>query len=163
MSIQQMPDDIISSIYKAVIKKEENVNVLGKFKDDTIDFFNKNKIAITPSIQDISEEHYITICDFIKDYINSLTKKQIDNIICHYGISNGMKLLHDYHKIGADTPDIGICEIISTIDYGFEKEIVELILYDEIGYNINWRTEGTGKLNTYIEFEDAMIAHMNRQ
>ena len=163
MSIQQMPGDIISSIYKAVIKKEENVNVLGKFKDATIDFFNKNKIAITPSIQDISEEHYITICDFINDYINSLTKKQIDTIICNYGISNGMKLLHDYHKIGLDTPDIGICDIISTIDNGIEKEIVELILYDEIGYNINWRTEGTGKLNTYIEFEDAMIAHMNRQ
>jgi hypothetical protein len=160
MSLHEMPTDIINSICDAIIKKEEDENVLIKFKDMTIAFIKEKEITVTENISYNNEENEKKIDDFIFNYIRNLTKKQMNSIICDYGISKGLKLFHNYHKIGLDDPDIEICEILNTEDYGIEKEIVELIIKNEIGYHTNWRTDGDGRLNTIIEYENAITAYM---
>jgi len=98
-------------------------------------------------MKDLSDnEDSRQIQDIIDNYIrNSLTKKEIDEIICKYGISKAMKLFHDFQKIGLNSPHIEICEILAKEDYGLEKEIVELIIKDAIGFETSWRTTGDGK------------------
>lgn len=121
-------------------------NVLQKFKDAVLVFCEKNDITILANLVTDDDDNRITI--FVSDYIKkTLTKKQIDSIICDYGISKSMKLFHDFQKIGLNSPDTEICDILSMEDYGIEKEIVELIINDEIGYRTDWRTTGDGALN----------------
>jgi len=138
---------------------ENRFSLLLKFKTAVLAFCEENKVTISAGLSDDEDDGFIA--DFVNQYIRkTLTPKQLDTIICDYGISKSMKLFHDYQKIGLNSPDIEICEILSMEDYGIEKEIVELIINDEIGYRINWRTEGDGKLNTATDYEAALTAHM---
>jgi len=85
------------------------------------------------------------IQDIISNYIRRIiTKKDTDAIICEYGIAKSMKLFNDFHITGMGEPWEEICEILTMEDYGLEKEIVELILKDEIGFETNWRITGDG-------------------
>lgn len=159
MSLQEMPIDIMHEIEKYVTEKESTTNVLNKFKDAVMAFCEEKKISISPNLSDDADDDLIN--DFVGDYIRkTLVPKQLDSIISDYGISKSMKLFHDFHKIGLDSPDVEICEILSIEDYGLEREIVELIINEEIGYNIDWRTNGDGRLNTVTEYEAVLTAHV---
>ena len=144
------------NLQEIINKKETDNSVLMKFKDATIAFLKQENLIANSNLSYDDNEDRIT--DFIGYYIrNTLTKKDIDCIICDYGISKAMKLFHDYHKIGLDSADIEICEILTIEDYGIEREIVELIINDEIGHNNNWRIEGDGRYNTYAQIQSTLI------
>jgi len=153
MLFHELPNDIICKIYNHVMKEE--VSVLEKFKNVVIDFLAKEKIVVSQSIYNTNE----IIDNMIRNYIKCLTKKEIDSIVCEYGISKAMKLLHDYNKICLDKHDTFICHNIAN-KHNIEESIVELIINDEIGYKINWRFEGNGRFNTIQEIEDAVNAHI---
>jgi len=82
------------------------------------------------------------IQDIITNYIRRIiTKKEMDAIICDYGIAKAMKLFHDFHCIGLNDSLEEISDILTMENYGLEKEIVELILKEEIGFETMWKTQ----------------------
>jgi hypothetical protein len=93
-------------------------------------------------MEDLSDnEDSEEIQDIITNYIRRIiTKKDINSIICEYGISKSMKLFNDFHRIGMGDSCKEISDILSTNDYSLEKEVVDLILKEEIGFETNWRT-----------------------
>ena len=143
-------------IFATIFDKEYDPSISALMKHKSIISEVIAELGLT-IIEDISDnEDSEKIRDIISDYIRRvLTIKEIDTIICEYGISKAIKLFHDYQKIGLDSPHIEICEIIATEDYGLENEIVELILNDAIGFENSWRTTGHGKATTQEEIVTA--------
>jgi hypothetical protein len=143
-------------IFATIFDKEydPSISVLMKHKSIISEVIAELGLTIIEDISDNEDSEKIR--DIISDYIRRiLTKKDIDAIICEYGISKAMKLFHDYQKIGLDSPHIEICEILAMEDYGIENEIVELIIKDAIGFENSWRTTGHGKPTTPEEVIEA--------
>jgi len=137
---------------------EPSTSVIGKHTQVITGLINDKGLTIMADISDNEDSEQIQ--DIISDYIRkTLTKKEIDAFICEYGISNSMKLFHDFQKIGLNSPYIEICEILAMEDYGLEKEIVELIIKDAIGFESNWRITGDGKQTTQEDIIKTFKSH----
>ncbi len=98
-----------------------------------------NGLVIMSEVSDNDDSEKIQ--DIISNYIRKIIrKKDSDAIICEYGISKAMKLFNDFHGLYLGDSSEEISEILNTDDYGLEKEIVELILKQEIGFETDWHT-----------------------
>mgnify|MGYP001060111240 CR=1 FL=1 len=145
-------------IFAAIFDKnyEPTMSVINKHTQTIAGLISDKGLTIMPDLSDNEDSEQIQ--DIISNYIRmNMTKKDINAFICEYGISNSMKLFHDFQKIGLNSPYIEICEILATEDYGLEKEIVELIIKDSIGFESNWRITGDGVVKT-INQEDIVEA-----
>lgn len=75
--------------------------------------------------------------DWIVDYTSSLKQRQINSILCDYGINKALILLRDFHIIGlGDTAD-DICEVIEM--HQTEQNMAQLILKDAVNFHTIWR------------------------
>lgn len=124
--------------YDPTINKP-NESILMNHVSTVYGLIQDNGLVIMSEISDNDDSEKIQ--DIISNYIRKIIrKKDADAIICEYGISKSMKLFNDFHKICLEDSCEEITEILNTDDYGLEKEIVELILKEEIGFETNWHT-----------------------
>jgi hypothetical protein len=147
-------------IFAAIFDKEyePSTSVIAKHTLTITGLIRDKGLTIMADLSDNEDSEQIQ--DIISNYIRKvITKKEIGTFICEYGISNSMKLFHDFQKIGLNSSHIEICEILAMEDYGLEKEIVELIIKDAIGFESNWRITGDGKQITQEEIVEAFKAH----
>lgn len=147
-------------LFATIFDKEydPSTSVIVKHTQIIMGLINDKGLTIMSDISDNEDSEQIQ--DIISDYIRKiLRKKEIDAFICEYGISKAMKLFHDFQKIGLNSPHIEICEILAMEDYGLEKEIVEIIIKDAIGFETSWRTTGDGKPTTEEEVINMLTAH----
>jgi len=135
---------------------EPSVSALKKHTSIVAGVIFDSGLTIMNDLSDNEDSEKIQ--EIISDYIRRvLTKKELDAIICDYGISKAMKLFHDFQKIGLNSPHIEICEILAMDDYGLENELVELIIKEEIGFETNWRISGDGLQTT----QEELVATIN--
>jgi hypothetical protein len=144
-------------LFSAMFNDNEQ-SLIAKHTATIISLIKDKGLTIFKDLSD--EEDSVGIRDIISNYIRkTLTKNGIDAIICEYGISKAMKLFHDFQKIGLNSPYLEICEILADEDYGIEREIIELIFNDAIGFECTWRSNGDGKVTTQEEIITALTAH----
>jgi len=147
-------------LFAAIFDKEyePSVSALTKHKSIVSGVISDSGLTIMNDLSDNEDSEKIQ--EIISNYIRRvLSKKEMDAIICDYGISKAMKLFHDFQKIGLNSPHIEICEILSMEDYGLENELVELILKEEIGFENSWRTTGDGVKTTEEELVATLKTH----
>ena len=132
-------------IFAVIFDKEyiPNVSVLTLHVSTVKGLIEEKGLTIMEELSDNEDNEQIQ--DIISNYTRRIiTKKDINAVVCEYGISKAMKLFNDYHLIGMGDSCEEISDILSMEDYGLEKEIVDLILKEEIGFETNWRITGDG-------------------
>jgi hypothetical protein len=147
MSIQELPIDLIISICHEVIKKEDKKNALEKLNKtilNSIEEFNVkwNTEAIpSPYGEDFDNDIYFDELDFIiYNDIKKLNQEERDTIICNYGMSKAIKLIHKSYKIGLGDSPQEICEYLEySSDISIEQDMIEHIIKDEIKFVNIWR------------------------
>jgi hypothetical protein len=143
MFLQDMPNDIIDSICSAIVKNDREENCLIHAKKNIITIINEQDLTISPCINRESLDIVLNdeaVNDIITNYVfKILTQNQINNIIIKYGINKAIVLLHDWHSIGLGDSSQEICEEITDRVYIADRNIVEIIIKDEIGFHCNWR------------------------
>ena len=143
MSLQDMPNDIIDSICSAIVKNDREENFLIRAKKNIITIINEQNLTISPynnreSLETVLNDE--TVNDIITYYVlKILTQNQINNIIINYGINKAIVLLHDWHSIGLGDSSREICEEITDREYIADRNMVEIIIKEEIGFHCNWR------------------------
>lgn len=135
VKLDQMNTDVLCKIFEevtiqnrdeiAIFKEKYNKHIIHKGYSDR-DF---NNLEFDSAFEDME--------DWIGDYVSSLKQRQINSILCDYGINKALLLLHDFHKIGmGDTAD-DICEVIEICQT--EETMVQLVLSDAVNFHTIWR------------------------
>lgn len=135
VKLDQMNTDVLCKIFEevtiqnrdeiAIFKEKYNKRIIHKGYSDR-DF---NNLEFDSAFEDME--------DWIGDYVSSLKQRQINSILCDYGINKALLLLHDFHKIGmGDTAD-DICEVIEICQT--EETMVQLVLSDAVNFHTIWR------------------------
>lgn len=139
--IQNMVPEILEKIYDEVI--QQNVDEIEVFKEKYTKYIEElDCVGVKFSISVEQEcENAIKIDTFFHTYIyKTLNQKQIDAILCNYGIVKALNLFHDFHRIGLGDSAEDICEFLEdTGYYSVDREMVELIFQDAVGYHSDWR------------------------
>ena len=139
--IQAMVPEILEKIYEKVV--QQNVDEIDVFKKEYMKTIEKfNCVGVKFSIcADHEHKDVIQIDEFFHTYIyKTLQQEQVDAIICKYGITKALALLHDFHRIGLGDSDEEICEIIENPDLNADREMVGLIFQDAVEYHSDWRS-----------------------
>lgn len=136
LNLSQMNTDILSKIFEEVtIQNKDEVSI---FKEKYNQYILENEYTD----KDFSDACEFDVkCDEVEDwidnYVSSLKQTQTNSILCNYGINKALMLLRDFHVIGMGDNADDICEDIEM--NLAEKNMVELILKDAVGFNIKWR------------------------
>ena len=96
VKLYQMNTDVLCKIFEevtiqnrdeiAIFKEKYNKCILDKGYSDR-DFNNREFDSAFEEME-----------DWIGDYVSSLKQRQINSILCDYGINKALLLLHDFHK-----------------------------------------------------------------
>ena len=115
-----MPEDILQTILSFINPTEETLSQ----HIEKIEFILKNLK------KDCIHDEKVK---YIYDYVVKLNKKQINNILCQYGFSEGIQLFYQFHRHNLGYSYSDICEYFELNDFPFENSIVEIIFLKEIG------------------------------
>ena len=126
---------------KSAIDDYYYVDEIAVFKNNFKSFCEENKISNLMQYSIIrNNKHEAIIDQFIMTYIyKSLSQEQVNAIICQYGITKAMALLHDFHIIGMKCSHVDVCEYIMDPELKSEYLMVELIFLDAVEFHNNWR------------------------
>jgi hypothetical protein len=82
-------------------------------------------------------EDFDVIDRIIIDYsLKTMTNDDINTIICEYGIAKAMKLFSNYRIFDMGYNDIS--EFLAADNNNIEREIIYIIMKEEIGFQTNW-------------------------
>jgi|SaaInlV_125m_DNA_1040241.scaffolds.fasta_scaffold06428_6 hypothetical protein len=83
-------------------------------------------------------EDFDVIDRVIIDYsLKTMTNRDIQTIICEYGIAKAMKLFSNYRIFDMGYNDIS--EFLAADNNNIEREIIYIIMKEEIGFQTDWR------------------------
>ena len=138
--IQSMIPEILEKIYQEVV--QQNADEIELFKEEYRKYIEElNCVGVNFSISVEECENSLKIDRFFHTYIyKKLQQKQVDAILCNYGIAKALTLFHDFHRIGLGDSAQEICEFLEeTYCYSVDREMVELIFQDAVEYHSDWR------------------------
>jgi len=136
MSLQEMPEDILKSIYDLV---DSEYNVIKKHKDAVMKKITENNLVISPNIVYAEDNDSEFIDYIIKVYIENMTQKEKNAVICEYGFNKGLRIFYDFHRLCLGDSSSDICMYFELHDYTIDDSIIQLIINNEIGFHTCWR------------------------
>ena len=146
LNIQNLNNDILNKIYEEVVI--QNKDEIAIFQDKYNSFLKKcgySKIDFQNIPEDDDKEYdekHSNVNDWIWEYVyDIIDQKQIDAIICSYGINNALSLLYRFNKngLGNNADKISIENLDNAHEMETDRVMVELILSETVNFNLDWK------------------------